>query len=301
MAAMREPPAGARARGRRRGVRLPRRPRAPGPALDAVDRARVGVPAPPGAGPPLAALPALQPALRGRVPAPVAARTAQHRADELRRRDHRMRPRRAAARAGLRRPRPAHARRRERPRAPGRGARRGRMPFEEAGRGRGHAARRHRLVGSRGRRRRRPTRSSSRSARRRSRTSRSTCATSASVLDDLLPVLRPGHLLVLRSTIAPRTTEFVAGYIEKHLDLEVGRDVFVAHVPERIAAGRFFEEIELAAVHRRRRRRGLGRGRRRAVRAARRADRADEPGRGRAGEDLDATSCATRCSRSPTG
>jgi UDP-N-acetyl-D-mannosaminuronic acid dehydrogenase len=63
------------------------------------------------------------------------------------------------------------------------------------------------------------------------------------VLDDLLPVLRPGHLLVLRSTIAPGTTEFVAGYLEKHLDLEVGRDVFVAHVPERIAAGRFFEEI----------------------------------------------------------
>jgi UDP-N-acetyl-D-mannosaminuronic acid dehydrogenase len=64
-----------------------------------------------------------------------------------------------------------------------------------------------------------------------------------SVLDDLLPVLRPGHLLVLRSTIAPGTTEFVAGYIEKHLDLVVGRDVFVAHVPERIAAGRFFAEI----------------------------------------------------------
>jgi UDP-N-acetyl-D-mannosaminuronic acid dehydrogenase len=64
-----------------------------------------------------------------------------------------------------------------------------------------------------------------------------------SVLDDLLPVLRPGHLLVLRSTIAPGTTEFVAGYLEQHLDLVVGRDVFVAHVPERIAAGRFFEEI----------------------------------------------------------
>jgi UDP-N-acetyl-D-mannosaminuronic acid dehydrogenase len=64
-----------------------------------------------------------------------------------------------------------------------------------------------------------------------------------SVLDDLLPVLRPGHLLVLRSTVAPGTTEFVAGYIETHLDLEVGRDVFVAHVPERIAAGRFFDEI----------------------------------------------------------
>jgi UDP-N-acetyl-D-mannosaminuronic acid dehydrogenase len=64
-----------------------------------------------------------------------------------------------------------------------------------------------------------------------------------SVLDDLLPVLRPGQLLVLRSTIAPGTTDFVAGYLAKHRGFEVGRDVFVAHVPERIAAGRFFEEI----------------------------------------------------------
>jgi UDP-N-acetyl-D-mannosaminuronic acid dehydrogenase len=63
------------------------------------------------------------------------------------------------------------------------------------------------------------------------------------VLDDLLPVLGPGHLLVLRSTIAPGTTEFVAGYLEKQRDFVVGDDVFVAHVPERIAAARFFEEI----------------------------------------------------------
>jgi UDP-N-acetyl-D-mannosaminuronic acid dehydrogenase len=64
-----------------------------------------------------------------------------------------------------------------------------------------------------------------------------------SVLDDLLPLLRPGHSLTLRSTIAPRTTEFVAGYLAKHRGFEIGEDVFVAHVPERIAAGRFFEEI----------------------------------------------------------
>ena len=62
-------------------------------------------------------------------------------------------------------------------------------------------------------------------------------------LDDLLPLLHPGHSLVLRSTIAPGTTEFVAGYIEKRRDLRVGEDVFVAHAPERIAAGRFLEEI----------------------------------------------------------
>jgi UDP-N-acetyl-D-mannosaminuronic acid dehydrogenase len=64
-----------------------------------------------------------------------------------------------------------------------------------------------------------------------------------SVLDDLLPVLREGQLLVLRSTVAPGTTDFVAGYLEKHRGLQVGQDIFVAHVPERIAADRFLEEI----------------------------------------------------------
>ena len=64
-----------------------------------------------------------------------------------------------------------------------------------------------------------------------------------SVLDDLLPHLRAGHLLVLRSTVAPGTTEFVAGYLEKHRGFKVGEDVFVAHVPERIAADRFLAEI----------------------------------------------------------
>ncbi len=62
-------------------------------------------------------------------------------------------------------------------------------------------------------------------------------------LDDLLPLLRPGHALILRSTIAPGTTEFVAGYLEKRRGFTVGQDVFVAHAPERIAAGRFLTEI----------------------------------------------------------
>ena len=62
-------------------------------------------------------------------------------------------------------------------------------------------------------------------------------------VDDLLPMLRPGHALILRSTIAPGTTGFVAGYLEKQRGLRVGEDLFVAHAPERIAAGRFLEEI----------------------------------------------------------
>ncbi|HTA12716.1 MAG TPA: nucleotide sugar dehydrogenase [Solirubrobacteraceae bacterium] len=65
-----------------------------------------------------------------------------------------------------------------------------------------------------------------------------------SALDDLLGVLAPGHSLILRSTVAPGTTEFVAGYLSKHRGFDIGEEVFVAHAPERIAAGRFLEEID---------------------------------------------------------
>src|SRR5215218_6262988 len=65
-----------------------------------------------------------------------------------------------------------------------------------------------------------------------------------SALDDLLPHLRPGHTIVLRSTVAPGTTEFVAGYLERQRGLRAGVDVHVAHVPERIATGKFLEEID---------------------------------------------------------
>lgn len=63
------------------------------------------------------------------------------------------------------------------------------------------------------------------------------------VIDELLPVFRPGMSLILRSTVAPGTTDFVAGYIEQRRGLRPGIDIYVAHVPERIAAGRFVAEI----------------------------------------------------------
>jgi UDP-N-acetyl-D-mannosaminuronic acid dehydrogenase len=62
-------------------------------------------------------------------------------------------------------------------------------------------------------------------------------------LDELLPALRLGTSLILRSTVAPGTTDFVAGYLKKRRGFEVGTDMFVAHAPERIAEGRFLEEI----------------------------------------------------------
>ncbi|HLM85589.1 MAG TPA: nucleotide sugar dehydrogenase [Solirubrobacteraceae bacterium] len=65
-----------------------------------------------------------------------------------------------------------------------------------------------------------------------------------SALDDLLGVLAPGHSLILRSTVAPGTTDFVAGYLAKHRGFQIGEEVFVSHAPERIAAGRFLQEID---------------------------------------------------------
>jgi len=64
-----------------------------------------------------------------------------------------------------------------------------------------------------------------------------------SVLDDLLPLLREGHSVILRSTVAPGTTDWVAGYLEQRRGFTVGDDLFVSHVPERIAVNNFLEEI----------------------------------------------------------
>src|SRR5215208_1674394 len=54
-----------------------------------------------------------------------------------------------------------------------------------------------------------------------------------SALDELLPLFHEGQTIILRSTVAPGTTEWVAGYIEQRRGLVAGDDVFVAHVPER--------------------------------------------------------------------
>lgn len=62
-------------------------------------------------------------------------------------------------------------------------------------------------------------------------------------VDDLLPLLREGQTLILRSTVAPGTTDWLAGYVEQRRGFSVGEDFFVAHVPERIAVNRFLEEI----------------------------------------------------------
>jgi UDP-N-acetyl-D-mannosaminuronic acid dehydrogenase len=63
------------------------------------------------------------------------------------------------------------------------------------------------------------------------------------VIDALLPVLREGHSIVLRSTVAPGTTDWVAGYVAQRRGFAVGEELFVSHVPERIAENHFVQEI----------------------------------------------------------
>jgi UDP-N-acetyl-D-mannosaminuronic acid dehydrogenase len=64
------------------------------------------------------------------------------------------------------------------------------------------------------------------------------------VVSNLLPHLRPGHLLCLRSTIAPRTTRLVKRWVEKGTKLKVGEDIALSFCPERIAEGKAREELK---------------------------------------------------------
>lgn len=55
--------------------------------------------------------------------------------------------------------------------------------------------------------------------------------------------IRKGQLLILRSTLSVGTTEYIAMFVKKNLNLEVGKDIYLAACPERIAEGRFMKEI----------------------------------------------------------
>ncbi|MGE0707273.1 MAG: nucleotide sugar dehydrogenase [Planctomycetota bacterium] len=64
-----------------------------------------------------------------------------------------------------------------------------------------------------------------------------------SVLDQIGPLLRPGQLLILRSTVSPGTTEYVQRRLEATTARRVGEDLFLAFCPERIAQGHSFSEL----------------------------------------------------------
>jgi UDP-N-acetyl-D-mannosaminuronic acid dehydrogenase len=59
----------------------------------------------------------------------------------------------------------------------------------------------------------------------------------------LVPVLRPGNLVVLESTSPPGTTRELVAKILEDAGFVAGRDVFVAHAPERVLPGAVIREV----------------------------------------------------------
>lgn len=59
----------------------------------------------------------------------------------------------------------------------------------------------------------------------------------------LAPVLRRGDLVVLESTVPPTTTRGLVARVLAEAGLEAGRDVFVAHAPERVLPGAVIREV----------------------------------------------------------
>ena len=64
-----------------------------------------------------------------------------------------------------------------------------------------------------------------------------------SALKTMMPYLKEGHLIVLRSTVSPGTTEHIQRLIQRETRFLVGRDIFLAFCPERIAQGKSLDEI----------------------------------------------------------
>jgi UDP-N-acetyl-D-mannosaminuronic acid dehydrogenase len=61
---------------------------------------------------------------------------------------------------------------------------------------------------------------------------------------DIVPLLRRGNLVVLESTVPPGTTRDVLAPILSESGLTPGRDLHVAHCPERVLPGRILVELE---------------------------------------------------------
>lgn len=57
----------------------------------------------------------------------------------------------------------------------------------------------------------------------------------------IAPLVEKGNLVILESTSPPKTTERVAQILKKS-GLNIGKDVFVAHAPERVLPGRILHE-----------------------------------------------------------
>lgn len=65
----------------------------------------------------------------------------------------------------------------------------------------------------------------------------------AAAANAILPVLRPGNLVILESTSPPGTTTGLLASIFAKSGLELGKDLYLAHCPERVLPGQILYEL----------------------------------------------------------
>lgn len=63
------------------------------------------------------------------------------------------------------------------------------------------------------------------------------------VVTEIAGHMKPGQTLIMRSTTAPQTTEYVKKILEKNTGYTVGKEIFLACCPERILEGKAREEL----------------------------------------------------------
>lgn len=64
-----------------------------------------------------------------------------------------------------------------------------------------------------------------------------------SAVSSILPYLQTGNLVIIESTIAPRTTEDVVGPMIEAAGFTIGEDIYLAHCPERVLPGNIAYEL----------------------------------------------------------
>lgn len=64
-----------------------------------------------------------------------------------------------------------------------------------------------------------------------------------SATNAILPYIEKGNLIILESTVPPRTVQDVMIPVLEKTGLEIGTDLYVSHSPERVIPGKAFEEL----------------------------------------------------------
>ncbi|MCM1990276.1 nucleotide sugar dehydrogenase [Oceanirhabdus seepicola] len=62
-------------------------------------------------------------------------------------------------------------------------------------------------------------------------------------VNSLLPYLRKGNIIIIESTIAPRTTEDLIKPLIEECGFNIGKDIYLAHCPERVLPGNIINEL----------------------------------------------------------